>query len=68
MVVGCSSKENALCHPQPKPPAPPAWAMMPPSNSPAGQTLRQNTETHQPMPTIISTHHPSICSVTLTSE
>lgn len=26
-------KENALCHPQPKPPAPPAWAMMPPSNS-----------------------------------
>ncbi|EAV8601401.1 hypothetical protein FEN33_24125, partial [Salmonella enterica] len=27
------SKENALCHPQPKPPAPPAWAMMPPSNS-----------------------------------
>ncbi|WP_338918781.1 lysis system o-spanin lipoprotein Rz1 [Escherichia coli] len=33
MVVGCSSKENALCHPQPKPPAPPAWAMMPPSNS-----------------------------------
>ncbi|WP_400168498.1 lysis system o-spanin lipoprotein Rz1 [Escherichia coli] len=32
MVVGCSSKENALCHPQPKPPAPPAWAMMPPSN------------------------------------
>lgn len=33
MVVGCSSKENALCHPQPKLPAPPAWAMMPPSNS-----------------------------------
>ncbi|MCB6889870.1 lysis system o-spanin lipoprotein Rz1 [Escherichia coli] len=33
MVAGCSSKENALCHPQPKPPAPPAWAMMPPSNS-----------------------------------
>ncbi|EFA4421383.1 hypothetical protein D3G36_26980, partial [Escherichia coli] len=33
MVVGCSSKENALCQPQPKPPAPPAWAMMPPSNS-----------------------------------
>nr|WP_252706318.1 lysis system o-spanin lipoprotein Rz1 [Shigella flexneri] len=32
-MVGCSSKENALCHPQPKPPAPPAWAMMPPSNS-----------------------------------
>ncbi|EIY8293771.1 Rz1 family lipoprotein, partial [Escherichia coli] len=30
---GCSSKENALCHPQTKPPAPPAWAMMPPSNS-----------------------------------
>ncbi|EOT8919796.1 lysis system o-spanin lipoprotein Rz1 [Escherichia coli] len=22
-----------MCHPQPKPPAPPAWAMMPPSNS-----------------------------------
>ena len=36
MVAGCSSKENALCHPQtkpPAPPAPPAWAMMPPSNS-----------------------------------
>lgn len=33
MVAGCSSKENALCQPQPKPPAPPAWAMMPPSNS-----------------------------------
>ncbi|EEW1528872.1 Rz1 family lipoprotein [Escherichia coli] len=33
MVAGCSSKENALCHPQSKPPAPPAWAMMPPSNS-----------------------------------
>ncbi|MBB9726216.1 hypothetical protein FSI43_024660 [Escherichia coli] len=33
MVVGCSSKANVLCHPQPKPPAPPAWAMMPPSNS-----------------------------------
>ena len=31
--AGCSSKENALCHPQPKPPAPPAGAMMPPSNS-----------------------------------
>ncbi|MTD67571.1 Rz1 family lipoprotein, partial [Escherichia coli] len=31
-VVGCSSKENALCHPQPKPPAPQAWAMIPPSN------------------------------------
>ncbi|MCV4615625.1 Rz1 family lipoprotein, partial [Escherichia coli] len=33
MVVGCSSNENALCHPQPKPPAPLTWAMMPPSNS-----------------------------------
>ncbi|EDJ0871395.1 hypothetical protein AHQ46_17695 [Salmonella enterica subsp. enterica serovar Montevideo] len=33
MVVGCSSKEGVQCHPQPKPPAPPAWAMMPPSNS-----------------------------------
>ncbi|MDU1623256.1 MAG: Rz1 family lipoprotein, partial [Escherichia coli] len=22
-----------MCHPQTKPPAPPAWAMMPPSNS-----------------------------------
>ncbi|EGB7374404.1 hypothetical protein H8C96_004884 [Escherichia coli] len=33
MVAGGSSKENALCHPLPKPPAPPAWAMMPPSNS-----------------------------------
>ncbi|EHG7532460.1 hypothetical protein J5Y36_004717, partial [Escherichia albertii] len=29
MVVGCSSKANVLCHPQPKPPTPPAWAMMP---------------------------------------
>ena len=26
-------KGKCLCHPQPKPPAPPAWAMMPPSNS-----------------------------------
>ncbi|HFN6537541.1 TPA: lysis system o-spanin lipoprotein Rz1 [Citrobacter freundii] len=33
MVVGCSSKESVQCLPQPKPPAPPAWAMMPPSNS-----------------------------------
>ncbi|HHH3144252.1 TPA: Rz1 family lipoprotein [Citrobacter freundii] len=33
MVVGCSSKENVQCQPQPKPPATPAWAMMPPSNS-----------------------------------
>ncbi|EDH9955812.1 hypothetical protein CGB24_14635 [Salmonella enterica subsp. enterica serovar Mbandaka] len=33
MVVGCSSKANVLCHPQPKPPAPAAWAMLPPSNS-----------------------------------
>ncbi|MPS86571.1 lysis system o-spanin lipoprotein Rz1 [Enterobacter sp.] len=33
MVVGCSSKDAVLCQPQPKPPAPPAWAMMAPSNS-----------------------------------
>ncbi|HBZ8706031.1 TPA: hypothetical protein MNF94_002990 [Citrobacter freundii] len=33
MVAGCSSKESVQCLPQPKPPAPPAWAMMPPSNS-----------------------------------
>nr|WP_251120436.1 lysis system o-spanin lipoprotein Rz1 [Escherichia coli] len=33
MVAGCSSKESVQCQPQPKPPAPPAWAMMPPSNS-----------------------------------
>ena len=26
-------KGKCPCHPQPKPPAPPAWAMMPPSNS-----------------------------------
>lgn len=25
--------ESVQCHPQPNPPAPPAWAMMPPSNS-----------------------------------
>ncbi|HDR2543470.1 TPA: Rz1 family lipoprotein [Enterobacter mori] len=33
MVVGCSSKAGVQCLPQPKPPSPPAWAMMPPSNS-----------------------------------
>ncbi|EDJ2261846.1 hypothetical protein VSV97_004598 [Salmonella enterica subsp. enterica serovar Mbandaka] len=33
MVAGCSSKASVHCQPQPKPPAPPAWAMMPPSNS-----------------------------------
>lgn len=33
MVVGCSSKASVQCQAQPKPPAPPAWAMMPPSNS-----------------------------------
>ncbi|MDK9585788.1 Rz1 family lipoprotein [Lelliottia sp. V86_10] len=33
MVAGCSSKAAVQCHPQPKPPSPPAWAMMPPSNS-----------------------------------
>ncbi|SSM76904.1 Lipoprotein Rz1 precursor [Klebsiella pneumoniae] len=32
-VVGCSSKVNVQCQPQPKPPAPPTWAMMPLSNS-----------------------------------
>lgn len=31
--AGCSSKADVQCLPQPKPPAPPAWAMMPPSNS-----------------------------------
>ncbi|MCY1150699.1 Rz1 family lipoprotein [Enterobacter asburiae] len=33
MAVGCSSKAAVQCQPQPKPPSPPAWAMMPPSNS-----------------------------------
>ncbi len=33
MAVGCSSKTNVLFHPQSKHPAPPAWAMMSPSNS-----------------------------------
>ncbi|MEB0951621.1 lysis system o-spanin lipoprotein Rz1 [Citrobacter sedlakii] len=33
MVAGCSSKASVQCQPQPKPPAPPAWAMMSPSNS-----------------------------------
>ncbi|MBB6931891.1 hypothetical protein HEO07_019410 [Escherichia coli] len=33
MVAGCSSKADVQCQPQQKPPAPPAWAMMPPSNS-----------------------------------
>ncbi|MCS2155485.1 lysis system o-spanin lipoprotein Rz1 [Scandinavium sp. H11S7] len=33
MVAGCSSRASVQCQPQPKPPAPPAWAMMPPSNS-----------------------------------
>nr|WP_318013138.1 lysis system o-spanin lipoprotein Rz1 [Pectobacterium versatile] len=33
LVAGCSSKASVQCQPQPKPPAPPAWAMMPPSNS-----------------------------------
>ncbi|EDM8508922.1 hypothetical protein CWZ59_21320 [Salmonella enterica subsp. enterica serovar Senftenberg] len=33
MVAGCSSKASVQCQPQSKPPAPPAWAMMPPSNS-----------------------------------
>ncbi|EMB4692648.1 Rz1 family lipoprotein [Citrobacter farmeri] len=33
MVVGCASKESVQCLQQPKPPAPPAWTMMPPSNS-----------------------------------
>ncbi|QKN82081.1 lysis system o-spanin lipoprotein Rz1 [Scandinavium goeteborgense] len=33
MVGGCSSKAIVQCQPIPKPPAPPAWAMMSPSNS-----------------------------------
>ncbi|HAU7911240.1 TPA: hypothetical protein IG052_003160, partial [Escherichia coli] len=33
MVDGCSSKADVQCQPQQKAPAPPAWAMMPPSNS-----------------------------------
>ncbi|MCD2461732.1 lysis system o-spanin lipoprotein Rz1 [Enterobacter cloacae complex sp. 2021EL-01261] len=33
MAAGCSSRAAVQCQPQPKPPAPPAWAMMPPSNS-----------------------------------
>ncbi|MDF7681517.1 lysis system o-spanin lipoprotein Rz1 [Enterobacteriaceae bacterium ESL0689] len=34
LVAGCGSRVNApLCQPLPKPPAPPAWAMMPASNS-----------------------------------
>ncbi|EEZ5291883.1 hypothetical protein DDL85_003733 [Escherichia coli] len=32
MVAGCSSKADVQCQPQQKAPAPPAWAMMPPSN------------------------------------
>ncbi|EDJ8985725.1 hypothetical protein GFI10_16360 [Salmonella enterica subsp. diarizonae] len=33
MVAGCASKGAVQCQPQPKPPAPAAWAMLPPSNS-----------------------------------
>ncbi|HFJ2043087.1 TPA: lysis system o-spanin lipoprotein Rz1, partial [Salmonella enterica] len=33
-MAGCSSKDAVQCPPQPKPPVPAAWAMLPPSNSP----------------------------------
>ncbi|ECY3261508.1 TPA: Rz1 family lipoprotein [Salmonella enterica subsp. enterica serovar Saintpaul] len=33
MVVGCSSKADVQCQPRTHPPAPAAWAMLPPSNS-----------------------------------
>ncbi|HGG5995394.1 TPA: lysis system o-spanin lipoprotein Rz1 [Salmonella enterica subsp. diarizonae serovar 61:r:z53] len=32
-VVGCASKDVVQCQPAPHPPAPAAWAMLPPSNS-----------------------------------
>ncbi|MCT6952926.1 lysis system o-spanin lipoprotein Rz1 [Salmonella enterica subsp. enterica serovar Javiana] len=33
LVAGCASKDAVQCPPRPKPPAPAAWAMLPPSNS-----------------------------------
>ncbi|EKJ3829559.1 Rz1 family lipoprotein, partial [Salmonella enterica] len=33
LVAGCVSKDAVQCQPQPKPPVPAAWAMLPPSNS-----------------------------------
>lgn len=33
LVAGCASKDDVQCPPRPKPPAPAAWAMLPPSNS-----------------------------------
>lgn len=33
LVAGCASKGDVQCPPGPKPPAPAAWAMLPPSNS-----------------------------------
>ncbi|HII0648466.1 TPA: lysis system o-spanin lipoprotein Rz1, partial [Salmonella enterica subsp. enterica serovar Yopougon] len=32
-MAGCASKDDVQCPPGPKPPAPAAWAMLPPSNS-----------------------------------
>ncbi|EDK1586476.1 hypothetical protein AH783_09205 [Salmonella enterica subsp. enterica serovar Rubislaw] len=33
LVAGCASKGVVQCQPAPHPPAPAAWAMLPPSNS-----------------------------------
>lgn len=33
LVAGCASKDAVQCPPQPTPPAPAAWAMLPQSNS-----------------------------------
>ncbi|ENV0145736.1 TPA: lysis system o-spanin lipoprotein Rz1 [Salmonella enterica] len=33
LVAGCASKDVVQCQPVPHPPAPAAWAMLPPSNS-----------------------------------
>ncbi|MBA2979508.1 hypothetical protein FE282_14810, partial [Salmonella enterica subsp. houtenae serovar 43:z4,z32:-] len=33
LVAGCASKDAVQCPPVPHPPAPAAWAMLPPSNS-----------------------------------
>ncbi|EGI0929655.1 TPA: hypothetical protein RPF20_003507 [Salmonella enterica] len=33
MAAGCASKDAVQCQPAPHPPAPAAWAMLPPSNS-----------------------------------
>ncbi|EOB3402788.1 lysis system o-spanin lipoprotein Rz1, partial [Salmonella enterica] len=32
-MAGCASKDTVQCPPVPHPPAPAAWAMLPPSNS-----------------------------------